>query len=241
LEEAAGGRFRPAALTPRGPLVSLQAGMAAALRNRGSGPSGASPSEQPRVDELLPLARAAASRDPTAAGSLVVHVAPLMLRVVRSVLGARHPDVEDVAQDAVIQLLASLPSFRGESTVLYYAGRIALFTALGSRKRDESRFSRMELGEPSDDLPDHAGPSPLGEAIAQRRRETLFRLLQELPTATAEALALHFVLGYTVEEIAKAANVSVHTVWSRLRLGKEALLRRLGRDGRWTDVERGDG
>ncbi|HEY4016609.1 MAG TPA: RNA polymerase sigma factor [Polyangiaceae bacterium] len=193
------------------------------------------------MDELLPLARAAAAHDATAASSLVVHVAPLMLRVVRSVLGARHPDVEDVAQDAVIQLLASLPAFRGESTVLYYAGRIALFTALGSRKREETRVSRLDPEGPSEQLADHAGASPLAEAIANRRREVLLRLLDELPKPMAEALALHFVLGYTVEEIAKAANVSVHTVWSRLRLGKEALLRRLERDRRLADLERGGG
>jgi RNA polymerase sigma-70 factor (ECF subfamily) len=215
--------------------------MAAAFRNRGDGLSGSSSSEQPRVDELLPLARAAAAHDATAASSLVVHVAPLMLRVVRSVLGARHPDVEDVAQDAVIQLLASLPAFRGESTVLYYAGRIALFTALGSRKREETRVSRLDPEGPSEQLADHAGASPLAEAIANRRREVLLRLLDELPKPMAEALALHFVLGYTVEEIAKAANVSVHTVWSRLRLGKEALLRRLERDRRLADLERGGG
>jgi RNA polymerase sigma-70 factor (ECF subfamily) len=214
--------------------------MAAAFRNRGSGFSGSSSPEHPRVDELLPLARAAAARDSTAAASLVVHVAPFMLRVVRSVLGARHPDVEDVAQDAVIQLLASLPSFRAECTVLYFAGRVALFTALGSRKREETRVARLETDERSEEMADHAASSPLAALISNRRREVLFRLLDELPKPTAEALALHFVLGYTVEEIAKAANISVHTVWSRLRLGKEALARRLERDRRLADLQRGD-
>jgi RNA polymerase sigma factor (sigma-70 family) len=170
-----------------------------------------------------------------------MHLAPLMLRVVRSVLGARHPDVEDVTQDAVIQLLASLPSFRGESTVLYYAGRIALFTALGSRRREETRVSRIDPDDPSEQIIDHAGTSPLADAIANRRREVLLRLLDELPKPMAEALALHFVLGYTVDEIAKAANISPNTVWSRLRLGKEALLRRLERDRRLADLERGEG
>jgi RNA polymerase sigma factor (sigma-70 family) len=215
--------------------------MAAASRNRGNGLFGPSSSDQTRVDELLPLARAAAARDATAASSLVMHVAPLMLRVVRSVLGARHPDVEDVTQDAVIQLLASLPSFRGESTVLYYAGRIALFTALGSRRREETRVSRIDPDDPSEQIIDHAGTSPLADAIANRRREVLLRLLDELPKPMAEALALHFVLGYTVDEIAKAANISPNTVWSRLRLGKEALLRRLERDRRLADLERGEG
>jgi len=213
--------------------------MAAAVRNRGGTLSGSSAGPlEPRVDALLPLARAAAARDSTASSRLVVHVAPFMLKVVRNVLGPRHPDVEDVAQDAIIDLLASLPAFRGESTVLYYAGRIALFTALASRRREESRVSRLDAGVPSEELADPRGASPLADVIANRRREILLRLLDELPKATAEAVALHFILGYTVEEIAKTASVSVHTVWSRLRLGKEALLRRLERDRRFAELER---
>jgi RNA polymerase sigma factor (sigma-70 family) len=214
--------------------------MAPAVRNRGSTVPGSSTGSQvPRVDELLPLAKAAAARDSTATASLVVHVGPFMLKVVRGILGPRHSDVEDVTQDAVMELLASLPAFRGESTVLYYAGRVALFTALASRRREESRVSRLDGEWPSEELADPRGTSPLTQAIASRKREILLRLLDDLPKATAEALGLHFILGYTVEEIAKAGNVSVHTVWSRLRLGKEALLRRLERDRRFADGERG--
>src|SRR5258708_3867946 len=114
--------------------------MASAVKN-GGGTDLSSSDAAPlrRADDLLPLARAASARDSEAAASLVIHVAPFMLKVVRSVLGSRHPDVEDVTHDAVIELLASLPSFRGESTVLYFSGRIALFTALASRKQEAKR------------------------------------------------------------------------------------------------------
>ena len=70
-------------------------------------------------------------------------------------------------------------------------------------------------------------PSPLATALSSRRRQMVRELLDELPDVLAESLALHFILGYTVEEIATAISVSRNTVWSRLRLGKRALRRKL--------------
>jgi RNA polymerase sigma-70 factor (ECF subfamily) len=46
----------------------------------------------------------------------------------------------------------------------------------------------------------------------------------------AQALALHFILGYTVEEIATVASAPQNTIWSRLRLGKKALRKTLRND-----------
>lgn len=211
--------------------------MAAAIRKPGDVDSGSpSTSRSTRTDELLALARGAAAKDPAAASSLVTHMAPFVLKVVRSVVGRNHPDLDDVAQDAVIAVLASLDAFRADSTVLHYAGRIALFTALAARKRERGRLRHLD-GEPSDAL---EGPgSPLAELIARRRRDILLALLDELPEPTAEALALHFILGHTVAEIASAAGISANTVWSRLRLGRETLQRRLARDRRLTELLRG--
>jgi RNA polymerase sigma factor (sigma-70 family) len=219
--------------------------MAGAVRHRGERRAAKPTSpDAVRTDPLVALAEAAAARDPDAAASLVMHVAPAVLKVVRSVVGPGHPDVDDIAQDAVIALLGSLRSFRGDSTVLHYAGRIALYTALASRKKERERTRRIDA-DPGDDRGPHAAleepatASPLAEVIASRRRAILLHLLDELPAATAEALAMHFILGYTVEEIARAAQVSDNTVWSRLRLGKQALLRRLERDRKSVELLRG--
>src|SRR5437868_4462751 len=91
-----------------------------------------------RPDELLALALAAARGDGGAAGSLLIHVGGSMLIVVRKVLG-RSMDVDDVVQDAVIGFIQGLPTFRGECSVLHFAKRIALLTALASRRRARQR------------------------------------------------------------------------------------------------------
>ena len=52
-------------------------------------------------------------------------------------------------------------------------------------------------------------------------------LLADLPEEQAEALALRVVLGWSLEEVARAYGIPTNTVRSRVRLAKEALRRRI--------------
>jgi RNA polymerase sigma factor (sigma-70 family) len=191
----------------------------------------AAPEAEPtaRADELLPLARAAVAGDPEAAATLVAHVGSSMMNVVRRVVGRASPDVDDIAQDAVIALLGSLATFRADCSVLHFSNRVALLTALGARRRMRLRQNASDEDGAVSNARD-TGLSPLETTLAARRRALVRQGLDQLPDVIAEALALHFVLGYTVDEIATAAAISPNTVWSRLRLGKQALRRKLERD-----------
>ena len=184
--------------------------------------------------------RAAAAGDPAAMRALLLEVAPLISRAVRRVLGGRHPDVEDVAQQALAGLVARLPSFRGDSSVAHFAQRVAVYRALTARRDARVRAGLVTAAEP-DDLaraPD-AGPGPLAEAIEASRRALLLEALDGLPPAQAEALTLHFLFDHTVAEIAGMAEVSVETVRSRLRLGKQALRARIQGVGRLSALGEG--
>jgi len=189
-----------------------------------------------RPDELLPLARAAGDGDPEAGATLVGAVGGGMLRVVRKVLGRGHPDIDDVTQDAVIALLTSLMVFRAECSVEHFANRVALLTALAARRRGRTRARQVTAESESFDEVASEQASPLATTVAARRRVLVRQLLDELPDVIAEALASHFILGYTVEEIAAASAVPANTVWSRLRLGKQALRRKLERDGELAEM-----
>jgi hypothetical protein len=72
-------------------------------------------------DELLPLARAAADGDSTAAATLIELVGGSMLTVVRRVLGDGHTDIEDVAQEAAITFRALGPIGRDGGPALFVA------------------------------------------------------------------------------------------------------------------------
>jgi RNA polymerase sigma-70 factor (ECF subfamily) len=183
-----------------------------------------------RVDDLRVLARAAADADPHAAATLAAQVAGTVLGTVRQVLGRGHADVDDVAQEAMLAFLAALPEFRGECTTRRYAQRVALFAALTARRRMVAR-QRLFDGQPVDEQAAEApDPSPWAATLATERREIVRRVLDSLPDVIAQALAMHFILGYTVEEIASVASAPQNTIWSRLRLGKKALRKALRND-----------
>lgn len=186
---------------------------------RPSSPSGL----QARHDELEALARRADSGDPVAIRTFVTAVGPQVLRVVRRVLGPSHSDVEDAAQEAVFAVLGALPRYRGESTVLHFASRVAVQTAMNYRRREVAAKRRATGGRL--DLEGIADTCVLPDAEADGRAtaELVRELIATLPEVQAEALAMHCVLGFTIAEIAETARLPVETVRSRIRVAKEVL------------------
>src|SRR5262245_52114700 len=177
---------------------------------------------------LADLARMAATRDPAAVRTLLVTIGPHLLRVVRKVLGARHPDVDDVVQESAFAVLDALPGYRGECSVLHFVCRVAFLTAMAQRRRDSARKrASVRDDEVAVDLLPGASEGP-DAALAQRLAARALReLLDTLPLEQAEALALHCALGYTVAEVAALCGARVETVRSRLRLAKNALRERI--------------
>jgi RNA polymerase sigma-70 factor (ECF subfamily) len=191
------------------------------------------PSLVARVDPLAPLARAALSGDRDAQRTLLVTLGPALLRAVRGVLGAAHPDVEDVLQEAMTAAYSALPTFRGECKVVHFACRVAVQTALAARRHAGYRTRYTPLAAPDDlaDLPSSEA-SPSEAHHAAERRRALRRLLDELPDAQAEALVLHTLLGYSVDETAAAQRVPLNTARSRLRNALTSLRASLAADPR---------
>jgi RNA polymerase sigma-70 factor (ECF subfamily) len=176
-----------------------------------------------RHDELEALARRAHDGDPAAIRTFVTAIGPQILRVVRRVLGPNHPDVEDAAQESAFAVLGALGRYRGDSTVVHFACRVAVQTAMNVRRR-ESAVKRRAQGDRVDlDALADGRPGPEAEAEGRASAELVRELVATLPEAQAEALALHCVLGFTVGEIAETAGLPVETVRSRLRLAKNAL------------------
>lgn len=201
--------------------------------------AGLPPTSGSSGDPLLGLARLimADPRNHEAARTLLRTVTPSLLRVVRGILGASNPDVPDVCQEAAVALLAALPQFRGHSTVTHFACRIALLTAMNARRK--ARLGQRAPLADDDSLQDGA-PHPGEAAEAARRRAALRRLLDELPPAQAEVLALHVMLGYTVQETSATVAAPIDTVRSRLRRALSALRDRIHGDRALLEVVRGD-
>jgi RNA polymerase sigma-70 factor (ECF subfamily) len=177
--------------------------------------------------EALELTRLAAQGDTSATATLLRVLAPEMLRVVRGVLGPSAADVDDAMQQGLIALIYALPSFRGECRPAGYACRIAFRTAMQVRRK--ARVGQLRhVSDPATTA--LAGAVEPEFPLAQRRTALVRRLLDELPAEQAEALALRSMLGWSLEEIAKASGAPLNTVRSRLRLAKEALRRAIEAD-----------
>ena len=172
--------------------------------------------------DAIALARQAATGDAAATSRLLRSLASRVVRVVRAVLGSSHPDVDDVAQQALIGFIQALPAFRGDCDPARYATTIAVRTAIGARRRVRLEHARRDPGADADCV---ASPAvePGEEIASQRRKEVLRELLAELPPEQAEALAMRVVLGWSLEEIAGQSGAPLNTVRSRLRLAKESL------------------
>jgi RNA polymerase sigma-70 factor (ECF subfamily) len=189
--------------------------------------SSAPPASPQRHDELLALATRVQEGDKDALRTFLATIAPHLLRVVRRVLGPYHCEVEDVAQEAALGVIHALPGFRHEGTVLHFACRIGVLTAMNVRRREaaQKRARGMEACDPEEVAGD--APSPEREAISTAFTPIVRELLDSLSEPLAEALALHCILGYTVGEVAVTCSVPVETVRSRLRLAKQALRKRI--------------
>jgi RNA polymerase sigma factor (sigma-70 family) len=187
-------------------------------------------------DALLSVARFAGRGDGKASCQVVEAVAPAMLRAIRKVMGHRTAEVEDVLQDAVEGLLQALASFKGECTVLHFACRVAVLSALAFRRRSTFRAQFVADVENLDESSSSQAASPLEDLCADRRRHLLAWLLDELPPAQAEILVLHCALGFTVAEVATSLGCPVETTRSRLRLAKQALRERIGANRQWAEI-----
>ncbi|MBL8608164.1 MAG: RNA polymerase sigma factor [Myxococcales bacterium] len=176
-----------------------------------------------------PLARAASAGDVAAVQGALKSVAPRVRRAVAGVLGRSHPELEDVIQHALLAFIQALPSFRGECEPDGFAARIAARVAIDAAKRARAARARRDDAALPDALPASEG-APEGEAAAARRTAIVRDLLTRIPVEQAEAMALRFMLGWSLEEIAAAMQVPRNTVRSRLGLAKKALRAAIERD-----------
>lgn len=179
------------------------------------------------------LARAAAAGDEASLEALLRVLAPALVGVVRAVLGPNHPDRDDALQDCLIALVNALPAFEGRSRIERYARRIAVRLCIDRRRRAQRRFARMA---PEVELDGISVADAALEEMAEQRRETVRELLETLPDAQAETLALRVCLGMSLEEVAESTGVPVNTVRSRIRLARAALRARIERDPRLSDL-----
>lgn len=115
---------------------------------------------------------------------------------------------EDCAQEAWLRAIRALPTFRGDAAFGTWMHRIAINSALMSRR------ARLRVVEREAPLPETLpGASRNGDALLKARLE---RAMEQLPDGMRAVLVLHDVEGYTHEEIGLELGIAAGTSKSQL-------------------------
>ena len=177
-----------------------------------------------RIEGDDPRIRAAADGDRPAAQSLVTELLPRVRNLVRYLLKG-DADVDDVTQNSLLEILRSLPNFRGESLLTTWCDRITVRVAL--RHARGQRNERQRRADVQAELGDVHGSQDSPERYMNRRQLAL--ILDDVPDDQQQAIVLHHVVGMSVPEVAETLGVPFETTRSRLRLGMQKLRTRHGR------------
>lgn len=181
-----------------------------------------------------PRVQAAMGGDRAAVQSLLRELLPRIRNLSRAILGADR-DVDDVAQQAMEDVLKGLTGFRGEGSFKRWCDRITVRAAIAHARKSRVHNVQLLDGVDGDDLEAPDAPNDVGYAT----RRAAMLLLDALPVEQRSAIVLHHVVGLSVPELAEHENVSQETVRSRLRLAmvklrSRAELRSGARMGRMT-------
>lgn len=176
------------------------------------------------------VTRAAVAGDRRALEALLRELGPVVLRACRGILGPTEAD--DAAQESLIKLARALPSLREEAAARGFATRIAIRTAMRIRRRRPRQPEPL----PEDPTTPAREGAPHRAAVMAARRHFVRQLLDELPDEQAETLAMRFMLGHSLREVADATGVPVNTVRSRVRLARQTMTKRFGEDPRLREL-----
>lgn len=151
-------------------------------------------------------------------------------RAVRA-LGVRDGAIDDVVQEVFVVAQRKLPGFEARSSMRTWLSGIVL-NVVRHHRRSVHRKSPHERSSESptdvDTLPT-TGPGP-DDVVSLREGARLLReVLDGLDEKKREVLVLAELEGFSSPEIAQILGISLNTVYSRLRLAREAFERHAAR------------
>jgi len=168
----------------------------------------------PREDDDRALMRRLQRGDEQALTPLILRHSGRMLAVAARLLGSR-ADAEDAVQRAFIRCHAHARFYRSEWTVTTWLYRILTNACV-----DEIRRRRARPEEPMPEVARAAG-ARTGHQLETRL--DLERGLAKVPTEARALLVLRYVEGLSYGELARVRGISVNTVKSQLKRGREIL------------------
>lgn len=142
-------------------------------------------------------------------------------------LGVRESDIADAVQDVFVVVHRKLPEFEGRSKLTTWLYGVSMKVARDRRRSAYERRVRDDdasLSERPDEGVDVAADAERNQGLA-----ILELLLDELPLEQRAVFTLFELDQKTGDEIAELCDVPLGTVYSRLRLARQAFAAALSR------------
>jgi RNA polymerase sigma-70 factor (ECF subfamily) len=173
----------------------------------------------------LELARRAASGERAAQRELFIEQRTNVHRALFRILGSNR-ELEDLLQDAFIEIFRALPSFRGDSTLGRWCQTIAVriaYLTISRRRPPAVDLALVEESIASDfDVRRHA--------LAREATRRLYAALDRIEAKQRIAFALAVIDGKSLAEVAELTETSMFAVKTRVWRARRELMRRSGKD-----------
>lgn len=160
-------------------------------------------------------------------GELIRRHGPRVWRSLRY-LGVREADIADASQEVFVVVHRRLAEFRGDAKFETWLYGICLGIARNQRRK-QLRAARQTPLDP--ELPEPLSTDCEAEFDQKQMRAALQRALDHIPPEQREVFVLHEIEEQGMSIVAKTVGCPLFTAYSRLRLARRNLSRRLAREG----------
>jgi RNA polymerase sigma-70 factor (ECF subfamily) len=132
-------------------------------------------------------------------------------------LGARQPEIEDLAQEVFIALRRAWPHFDTSRPLRPYLFGVAFrIVSMQRRKRKyEVAFGALEVRD--------GGATPDETLQAKQARAMVLQALEKIPLRRRAVLVMHDLEGVPMREVAATLSLRLFTAYSRLRKARAEL------------------
>lgn len=174
----------------------------------------------------LALAQRAADGDRSAQRELFHTLKSPVHHTLFRILGANR-DIEDLVQDAFLEIFRALPSFRGDSTLSRWAQTIATRTAYLAIERRKPPAVDLDVVE--NEIVDR-DPDAHRVALARQAAKRLYAALDRIDPKQRIAFALAVIDGLSLAEVAQLTESSLVAVKTRVWRARRDLMKRAQKD-----------
>jgi len=174
----------------------------------------------------LALAQRAADGDRSAQRELFHAQKSSVHHTLYRILGANR-DIEDLIQDAFLEIFRALPSFRGDSSLSRWCQTIATRQAYLAIERRKPTAVDLEVVE--NEVVDR-DPDAHRVALARQAAKRLYAALERLDPKMRIAFALNVIDGLSLAEVAELTESSLVATKTRVWRARRELVKRAQKD-----------